>query len=245
MRLIDQFLATTDPVYDGFTGAFLALGYGLTDGMVFPFVGGGTALLRRRLYPDVGAWRVCGFARPSDSQVTTLPGFTHEASMGFQYAAANLLGNGYASPISRPVRIDFDGGSNLISPGLPMFPTYVSAIPISGGRVIVSWEYDGYGSDVYPSDFQVFEGATPGGINYAAPLVDEITMLDHVVFSGNRHRFRLITPAFPDGSDHVFAVRARSAAGTAEQNPRTTESVIARAIAGSLTGIDLVIERSL
>jgi len=166
MRMIDEHRATADPFLLG-NGSFehLSLGYELSAGAVFPWREGTIVLRRRRLYPDVGQWTFCGSAARGSTTITNNPGFSHEPNMGFQYSAAGALGNGFASPFTPSVRVDFDADGELIAPPLPMFPVRLHAQAIVGGRFVVRWEYDPYGQGAWPKDFRVFGGA-PGVVNY-------------------------------------------------------------------------------
>ena len=169
--LLDQFKRTIDPLGEGLAGSdFLCLGYPMTEGIAFPFAGGGVLLQRRRLYPAVGPWSYCGFARPNESTIQNMQGFDHGANTAFQYRAATVLGNGFVSPFSEPVRVDFDATGALIAPAMPAFPKGVTARPILGGKFAVTFEYDPFGQGAYPTDFAVFAGAAAGSVDYNTPL---------------------------------------------------------------------------
>ncbi len=221
--LLEQMLRTMDPLGGGLgSAAHLCMGFPITDGLTFPYPAGGVILKRRRLYPTVEAWSYCGFARPDESTITSAEGFGHDADQAYQYAAAQVLGNGYVSDFCEPVRVDFDGSGNLITPGLPNAPLHLIAEPISDRRFFLSFEYDPYGQGEPPTDFQVFEGATPGGVNYAAPLTDFATGLNYVPAVGNRRRYEFTTGPFAVSTTHVFVVRARNSGGIAERNTFAT-----------------------
>jgi hypothetical protein len=237
-QLLEQFKRTRNP-YGRRLGSVenMQLGYALTNGMCFPYIAGGVILRRRRLYPTVGPWSFCGFARPNETTITSSLGFGHETNMAYEYAAAQVLGNGYAGEFSEPARLDFDGSGNLITGRLPNAPLHVVAEPIAAGKYALSWEYDAYGQGTVPVDFQVFEGADAGSVNYAAPLTDSVTGLNTVLVIGSRRRYEFTTGAFSDGSSHVFAVRARNATPTAEKNTFTSRPKTARSTAASLTAL--------
>jgi len=237
-QLLDQFKRTIDPFLLGYSRVeMLGLGLHASDGLEFPYVAGGVILRRRRLYPTVGEWTFCGFARPNESTITSMLGYGHDANMGYEYAAAQVLGNGYAGEFSEPARLDFDGSGNLITARLPNAPLRVVAEPIAAGKYALSWEYDSFGQGTVPVDFQVFEGADAGSVNYAAPLTDSVTGLSTVLVIGSRRRYEFTTGAFSDGSSHVFAVRARNATPTAEKNTFTSKPKTARSTAASLTAL--------
>jgi len=228
MRMIEEFQRGADPFLLGY-GSFehAALGFILTDGLLFPPRNGAVILRRRRMYPDVSAWTFCGSAALSATQIRNMPGFDHEADMGFQYDAAVVYGNGFASAFAEPVRVDFDGAGDRIDPPLPMFPLHLSAKPIAGGKFRVFFEYDPYGQGAWPKDFQVFAGADPGSVNYTAPLTDSATGLDYVRVVGDQRSFSFTTGAYAQGTVRVFGVRGRNSGGAAERNTRTTAAVTA------------------
>ena len=237
-QLLDQFKRTIDPFLLGYSrGEMLGLGLPASDGFCFPYIAGGVILRRRRIYPSIGEWTYCGFARPSESTITSMLGFGHEANMAYEYAAAQVLGNGYAGEFSEPTRVDFDGSGNLITGRLPNAPLRVVAAPIAAGKFALTWEYDPYGQGTVPVDFQVFEGADAGSVNYAAPLTDSVTGLSTVPVVGSRRRYAFTTGAFSDGSSHVFAVRARNATPVAEKNTFTSQPKTARSTAAALTAM--------
>lgn len=232
MRMIEEFQRSADPFLLGY-GSFehAALGFALTDGLLFPWRSGAVILRRRRLYPDVGAWTFCGSAALASAAVRNMPGFGHEAEMGFQYSAAVVYGNGFASVFCEPVRVDFDADGAIVDPPLPIFPINVTADPVAGGKFLVQWEYDPYGHGAWPKDFQVFGGADPGSVNYAAPLTDSETGLNYVRVVGAQRFFLFTTAAYAQGTIGVFGVRGRNSEGVAERNTRTTGDAEAMATA--------------
>lgn len=220
---------TQDPIGlgDG-ESAMLAVGHALTLGACFAYPAGGYVLRRRALYPTPESqWTLCGFARPDATWIESDDGVAQEADQAYQYAAARVFGNGYAGDWSEPVRVDFDAAGDLILPALPLFPQHAAARAIAAGRVVVTWEYDSFGQGGWPTDFQVFEGASPAAVNYGAPLTDLVSGLTALPYLVDRRRFQLTTPSYGDGTTHVFAVRARSSAGVAERNTFTTREVTA------------------
>jgi hypothetical protein len=237
-QLLEQLRRTRDPAQMGCSRAeMLGIGLAASGGLGYSFIAGGVILRRRRLYPTIGEWTYCGFARPNESTITSMLGFGHEANMAYEYSAAQVLGNGYAGDFSEPARLDFDGSGNLITARLPNAPLHVAAEPIAAGKFSLTWEYDPYGQGTVPTDFQVFEGADAGSVNYSAPLTDSLTGLNTVLVIGSRRRYEFTTGAFSDGSSHVFAVRARNATPTAEKNTFTSRPKTARSIAASLTAL--------
>jgi hypothetical protein len=229
MNLIDHHLAVADPFGVGHSADLAAMMMPSADGgRAFPWLGGGVALRRRAMYPDLHEWLWCGIARGADVTIKQFPGMTHRVNQAYQYAAVDFLANGFVSRISEPIRLDFDGAGALIQPLLPMFPINLAATAIGGGKFIITFEYDPFGQGAAPKDFQVFEGATPATVNYAAPLTDSITGLATIAYNGARV-YEFTTGAFSDGTGHVFAIRGRNSSGVAEQNVYTTASITARA----------------
>lgn len=226
--LVDQHKILTDPFLCGDTATQLGLMMNLTKGFMFPWRDGGVALARRALYPDVHAWQYCGLATGAATQIKNYPGFGHSADQAYQYVAVSFLGNGMISQMSTPVRLDFDGAGDLISPGLPNFPINALAEPLAGGKFKVRWEYETYGQGTVPTDFQVFEGVDPGSVDYNTPLTDSVTGLTSVNYVGRTRVYSFTTPAYGDLTSHVFAVRARNATPVAETNTYTTASKRAR-----------------
>lgn len=229
--ILEHHKIACDPFGSGLSNEVqLGLASWLTHGMRFALPLGAIVLFRRRLYPDVGRWVVCGIARPDASTISNWSGFGHEAEMSFQYATARALGNGFISPLSEPTRVDFDKIGDLIIPRLPMFPIAVVAQAVAGGKFRITWTYDGFGEGTQPSEFRVSEGATPETVNYSSFVVDTVTGLSAFPFLGNGARHVLnATGAYDDGSEHVFAVRGKPAGGVLEQNVYTTDTVRARA----------------
>jgi len=228
--LAEHFKVGMDPFHRGLCSApQICLGLRMTRGLRFPISAGVLVLLRRRLYPDVGAWIFCGMAAPDATTIANWSGFPHAADEAFQYASVRALGNGFVSRLRQPVRVDFDDQGDLISAALPMFPLGIAAEPIAGGKFRVTWTYDTFGQGAPPADFQVFGGATPGAVNYGNPLTDLLTGLKYVSYLGDGRRHVFTTGAYGDGVARVFAVRARNSGQVAEQNTYTTESKTANA----------------
>lgn len=230
MSLLEQHLQVADTFRQGDRAPHLGLLMHATRGQRFLVREGGIALLRRELYPDPHPWTYCGLAKLADTQIKQFPGFTHAASQGYQYTAAEFLGNGFMSPIGEPLRIDFDGAGNRITPALPMFPVDVTATPIAGGMFAIEFGYDPFGQGGYPTDFQVFEGPDAVNVNYAAPLVDGVTSLAAVPHVFARPSMTFTSPAYGDRTPHVFVVRGRNGSGTAELNTFTTPITLARSV---------------
>lgn len=228
--LVDHHLAVSDPFRRAHSAAQLGLLMNLTGGFTFPWRAGGVALLRRALYPTPTAWVYCGFAPLSATTIKNFPGMTHTVSQAYEYVAVRILGNGFISPASEPVRVDFDGAGDLITPRLPAQPLNLSLEILAGGKFRVSFIYDPYGQGAPPKDFQVFAGATGPTIDYGTPLVDSETGLDHVLAASPRRAFIFTTAAFANGTPHAFAVRARNSGGGAELNTVTTNAGIARSV---------------
>lgn len=196
------------------------LGYLLTGGLFFPFLSGAWLLRRRRLYPEPGPWLECGIAPLSGTTtIGNFPGFAHEASMGFQYAAAVANGVGYRSAWSEPIRVDFDDGGDLITPFLPAWPTDLWAEPIADGEFRVHWRYSTFGQGAAPTDFEVYVGVNPDSILYDFPLgtTTYTPMVEHYTFDTSMGQ--------ADGTKVCFSVRARNVTPVAEKNELTTEIV--------------------
>lgn len=228
MRMVEEYQREADPIGRGL-GTFdqASLGFAYSCGHSFPWIGGCYVLRRRRLYPDVSEWTFCGSADIDAATVKNSTGFPHEANMAYQYAAAVAFGNAQASEFCEPIRVDFDGSVALITPPMPMFPLNVQAKPIAGGKFLVTWSYDPYGHGAWPTDFQVFAGATVGTIDYGTPLTDSVTGLSVAKVYGPQRRFEFTTAAFSHGTTKVFGVRARNSGGVSEKNTRTSSPVIA------------------
>lgn len=201
----------------------------LTGGMMVPLESGTVILRRRKLTPAPERWVICGYAAPGDSTIAHDDSVTHEANASYWYSAAQVFGNGIASAWSEPVRLDFDGGSNLISPGLPNAPENLRVTPIAGGTFLIEGTYRAFGQASAPADFQVFAGAAPGSVDYNTPLVDSVTGLNYAAFDALGERFSFTTAAFADGTAKAFAVRARNAAGIVERSELPTKIKVARA----------------
>lgn len=201
----------------------------LTGGMMVPLESGTVILRRRKLTPRPERWVICGYAAPSQSTIANDDSVTHAANTSYWYSTAQVFGNGIGSAWSEPVRLDFDGGSNLITPGLPNAPEHVRVTPLAGGKFLIEATYRSFGQGGPPTDCQVFAGAAPGSVDYGTPLVDSVTGLSYAAFDALRERFSFTTASFADGTGKAFAVRARSAAGVAERNELPTAVKIARA----------------
>jgi hypothetical protein len=211
---LEQVEATTDPIGLGYLDdEMLALGFEICP-FDFPHVDGVVVLRRRLLYPTPQAWadsRIVGSAATGLGSVQNMPGFGHEAGMGYQFAGQRVFGNGYGSPLSKPVRVDFDDEGAVIDPPLPKWPIELQAQAIAGGKFEVSWAYDGYGQGSWPTDFAVYGGVTVAAIDYDTPL-------GTVDFRDGTVRYRFTTDAFDEGTKRAFAVRARNVTPVAEKN---------------------------
>jgi hypothetical protein len=172
-------------------------------------------LLRRKLYPTPENWRVVGQVEVGEGSVGNAGGFTHENDQGYQYTVTRMHPNGYRARVREPIRVDIDGGGSRIAPALPAWPRDIGVTPIDGGKFRVTWAYEPWGQGGYPTDFQVFEGSDAASIDYG-------TVLGTVSYVAEQRFYEFETDAFTDGTAHAFAVRARSSAGTAEQNTFTT-----------------------
>lgn len=188
-------------------------------------------MLRRELYPDVHEWDYCGIAMGADATLKNFASFGHAANQAYQYAAVAVLGNGFISQICEAVRLDFDAGRVLIQPLLPIYPINVTAAQLAGGKFRITWEYEPYGQGGFPKDFQVFEGASAGSVDYNAPLTDSATGLNIAAYSAGRRVYSFTTAAFSNQTPHVFGVRGRNANGVAEKNTYTTASKLAKVTA--------------
>lgn len=200
----------------------------LTGGIAFPIESGTVILRRRKLTPTPERWVICGYAAPGVSAITNDDSVTHAANTSYWYSAAQVFGNGMASAWSEPVRLDFDGSSNLITPGLPNAPESLKVTPIAGGKFLVEGTYRAFGQGGPPANFQVFAGTAPGSVDYNTPLVDSVTGLAYATFDALAERFTFTTASFADGTAKAFAARARSAAGIAERSELPTAVKIAR-----------------
>ncbi len=229
---------------------FHLLHYDVTLGEGFGLPDGAILLARSRLYPASQDERYAGvaaldaatisnhalaphegdpfadfFIDPELDDAMELPFATSRSCSSYLYSAARALGNGFASRLSSPVRVDFDSDRIMITPALPMPPVGVFATPVSGGRFQVVWQYDPYGQGAWPADFQVFQGT--GGVDWGVPLTDSVSGLLYVPFDPLRRRYEFITPAYANGTGHAFGVRARNASGIVEANTVITTSQVA------------------
>ena len=228
--LLDHHRAVVDPFSHGHLAPQLGFMMPMTRGTQFPWINGGVALMRRELYPDLHAWEYCGLAIGADTQIKNFPGFDHKADQAYWYAAVSFLGNGMVSAAIEPIRLDFDSGGNLIQPLLPNFPIDAVAEPLAAGKFRCVWEYPPYGHGGYPTDFQVFEGATPATVDYGTPLTDSVTGLTVVAVVGDQGVYSFTTGSYSNGTAHVFGVRGRNSGGVAELNTYTTASAKARSV---------------
>jgi len=217
-----QFIENCEPFGGKAAPNAFALAYPLTRGLCFPLLAGAYILKRRILYPTPGPWIDCGMAFKSATTIRQYPGFTHTAGQGYQYTVAVTDGNGYISQHYEPVRVDFDGEGDLITPALPVWPLDMRAVAIVDGAFTVYWIYDPYGQGAAPADFAVYEGGDVESIDYESPL-------GTVDYSVNVRGYSYDTDGYDDGTAHAFAVRARNSEGVEEQNIYTTSVVIARA----------------
>jgi len=216
-----QHLATADPFGEGYWGPDqIALGFHALAGRC-PYPSGAVALMRRRLYPAAGDWDYCGTAKLSGATISQAAA-PHEVDMGYQYAAAALLGNGYVSEKCQPVRVDFDSNRDIISPALPMWPKELCVRPAVGGRYILHWAYDEWGEGTPPSDFAVFEGATAETVDYDTPI-------GTVTYVVGRNLYEFTSGQYSGGTSHVFAVRARNSNSVCELNTFTSDPTVAEA----------------
>jgi len=208
---------TADPLAMGLLGPeFVGLAYPAVFGLLMPDLVGPVVLIRRKVYPEEpGDWHVAGTAHPDDTEVQNGDGITHAASTGWEYAAARMHGNGFCGDFSEPVRIDFDGAGDLISPALPTWPRNVRAEAGAGGTFIVRWEYVPAGEGEAPTDFAVYVGNTPATIDYNTPL-------GTVSYDATTEEYEYETGAYGDGTEKAFAVRARNSDTVAEKNEFTT-----------------------
>ncbi len=229
---------------------FHLLHYDVTLGEGFGLPDGAILLARSRLYPLPQEERYVGVAEADSNEISNHALAPHEGDVfadlfldpeldeglempiaaprsyaAYLYSAARALGNGFASRLCAPLRVDFDTDRIMITPALPMPPVGVFATPVSGGRFQVVWQYDPYGQGAWPTDFQVFQGT--GGVDWGVPLTDAVSGLLHVGFDPLRRRYEFITPAYANGTAHAFGVRARNATGIAEANSTITTSQIA------------------
>lgn len=211
-----------------------SLGYGLTRGRRFPFKSGVVALLRRALYPIPGVWHYCGLAWLDDVEISNRAAYGHGANTAWQYAAARMHGNGYASEVGEPIRLDFDGDGEIITPFLPLWPILLAAKPIATGEFRITWGYNTWGQGGGPLDFVVYEGADESSIDYD-------TSLGTVAYRAGQDTFNFETSeSYADGTLHAFAVRARSVGEIAEQNTYTTPATKAMATAPAAAAIQTI-----
>ena len=203
------------------TGELRSLGYHQTVGRSFPVRAGLLVLRRRSLYPTPGPWRICGVAETGAATIRNRAAYTHGASTGWQYSAAHVFGNGQVGAWSKPIRVDFDGAGDRITPALPMWPIELAAEPVAGGKARVTWSYDAWGQGGWPTDFAVYIGFTKDTISYVTPV-------GTVAFDLQARHHELTTVVIGDGIQVAFSVRARNSGGVAETNTFTTDEMITR-----------------
>jgi len=232
-------LRTSDWFAKGFGGAMqLALGYPCMRGVTWPYSGTRIVLVRRKLYPGaVGDWRPAGMAQDEETEIRNFEGFLHGADTGWEYTAAVVYPNGMRSDYVQPVRVDFDGAGDIISPGLPTWPRAVDVVPGPAGVYVVSWHYETWGQAVFPTDFEVYEGADVDSIDYDTPLGTE-------TYDATALEYQYTTGAYGDGTLHAFAVRSRNSGSVAEKNEYTTEVIPAEAATPNAAEISSAIVRS-
>lgn len=107
----------------------------------------------------------------------------------------------------------------------------------------MSWEYDPRRQGAWPADFQVFAGPDAGSVDYNAPLTDSLTGLNATPVIGARRGYEITSGAFADGTQRVFVVRARNAAGTAEKNTFATKPKRARTTTAAATAVEFAGQR--
>lgn len=198
----------------------LALGYWMNFGLQFPDLDGPTLLMRRQVCPgELEDWCYVGAGDAEAVTIRNASGVSHEAYGGYEYMAARTFGSGYCGEWSAPVRVDFDGGGDIITPALPTWPRDVRAEPLDGGKFRVTWTYEPCGQGNPPTDFAVYVGNDSESISYVAAM-------GTVEFDPARTVFSYTTGAYGDGIKRAFAVRSRNG-GVCERNEFTTENVVA------------------
>jgi len=210
-----------DPFQVGdLTGDQRTLGYGLTAGRAFPVRDGLIILRRRALYPTPGPWRICGVSKTVDATIRNRAAYVHGADTAWHYIAARAFGNGQVGAWSKPLRLDFDGAGDLITPALPAWPIELSVSPQPAAKMLVTWSYDPWGQGDWPKDFAVYIGLSKAAIIYTTPFAT-------VDFDPTVASYEYTTPFLAIGKKYAFAVRARNSGGVEEQNTYTTEEAIA------------------
>ena len=220
-NVLEQYDEISDPLMLGYADVDeLALAYETAGGIAFPHVDGTLWLRRRTLYPMPQRWQdglFCGASREGSSTIKNWPGFGHDASQGYQYAAMRVFGNGYASAATEPVRVDFDDEGNRITPPLPKWPNHLRVVAIADGKIRVTWAYNSFGQGGWPTDFAVYIGPNAGSIYYGVVIAT-------VPFVAGRRLYTYTAGAFSDGAVRGFAVRARNADEIAEHNTVAVEA---------------------
>lgn len=188
-------------------------------------------LQRRTIRPTVTAWVDVGSTAVGNTTIQTDAGNAQAAadtSYLYRVVYQNAAGRRTAYP-SLPLRQDFDGSSVRIA-ALPNRPVFVHATPIAAGKVRIRFAYNPIGESGAPSEFRVYEGATLASVDYASPLTDSVTGLNHAVFDPGASGYEFTTGVLSEAA-HVFVVRSRTAAGDEEANVSVTAPVTADATA--------------
>lgn len=225
------------------TGVHVEMGLPVTLGLFIPSTTVMIVLLGRKLYPDLEGWTIMGMVDEGEASVAVAAPYQLEASMGYQFTVARVYPNGQIGKIATPYRVDTDGSFNEITPPLPKWPEYLSASATASGAFKISWQYLSPGQGGPPTDFQVFQGATPATIDYGTPLVDAGTSLDHVVYIADGNYEMTTQATYADGSANYFAVRARNSGGVAELNEYYTGPHIALATAPAKATMRTITQR--
>ncbi|HUU82312.1 MAG TPA: hypothetical protein VM243_02305 [Phycisphaerae bacterium] len=146
-------------------------------------------------------------------RVPDMPWIEHgdgAADTFYYYATAVLSGGGLVSVLSKPVRVEFDAAHAIRGP-LPNAVRFLDAEAIAGGKFRLRWRYPSVGGGAWPADFQVFDDAGTGTIDYETPLTDSNTGLAYVPFVGPGRVYRFTTGVYDDGVERKFDVLARNA----------------------------------
>lgn len=177
----------------------LMIGFPFTYGLQFPTLEPQTLLFRRRLTPTPNDWYIAGMRPKSKGTVVNFAGCTHVDNTAYQYAACVAEGNGYISEFSEPTIVMVVPVNTLLT-HTPNAPINIDAVPVSGGKFDVSWEYERYGQGGDPFSFTVYGGPDPDNIDYVSNLAV-------VEWDAQTTRFKATTGAFADGTQRSFDVR--------------------------------------
>lgn len=105
---------------------------------------------------------------------------------------------------------------------LPNAPTGLSALAVAGGKIQLTWEYDGHLESATPTLFSVYYDNGTGTVDYVTPLTT-------VAYSagtpdGKVLEYTFLTGALVDATTYKFGVRASAGADEEENTVTVSEA---------------------